>query len=369
MLRLIGLWLVFSVAALAQSSLQRALELARQGQYAQARKLLEGVPEPGDLRQRIAFHRLKAAIASGLHEPQQAVQEIRAALALAPEDPHLLLAAAAAELQAGQLESALSHAQASPESAAKEALIGDIQEKRGEAVQAAKAYELAVTLQPREERYRIALGLELIEHQRATEAIEMLQRSAAEFPASAKIRTLCGIAQYAEGYTADAVRSLEAAIQIDPKLDAPYAALSKIVLQSSAPPSEAVIHDLCRWDRLVCSALQLRLARENGDRELQAKAIADLERAPSDNVVRRCELARAYEWSGQLARARAAMESCAHLDPSPQNLYRLGLLYQRLGLTDLAQKQMEQRKEMLRRMSEQTALSLNALEGFKLSIH
>ncbi len=99
---------------------------------------LSGVPEPAEMNQRIAFHRLKAAIASGLHEPEIAVREMRAALALAPADPKLLLAVAVAELQAGEADEALSHAQASPESATREALIGDIQEKRGEYLLAAQ---------------------------------------------------------------------------------------------------------------------------------------------------------------------------------------------------------------------------------------
>jgi tetratricopeptide (TPR) repeat protein len=361
------LWVILSTCLFAQSSVPKAVDLARQGRYAEAREALAGVAEPAALNQRIALHRLNAAIASGLHEPKTAVGEMRAALALAPADPKLLLALAVAELQAGQADDALSHAEASPESATREALIGDIQEKRGDYLLAAKAYHAAIALAPDREQYRLALGLELIEHQSFQQAIAILERSAAAFPKSARIRTLLGIAQYAEGYSDDAMRSLEAAITVDPKIEAPYRALAKIVLQSSAPPPQRTIDALCSWNEFVCSALEFRVARGNGDSALEAKAITTLKRAPAQSAIAHCELGRAYESTAGLAKARTEMEACVRLDPSPQNHYRLGLLYKKLGLTDLAGKEMEQRKQILRKMSEETALGLNALQGLDLS--
>ncbi len=361
------IWVVLSSCLLAQLGLQQAVELTRQRHYLEARKMLEGAAEPAEIGQRIALHRLQAAIASGLHEPVRAVSEMRAALALAPADPNLLMAVAVAELQAGQTGDALSHAEASREDAMREALIGDIHEKRGEYLEAAKAYGAAVALDPRQERYRIALGFELIEHQSFQAAIEMLQRSSAAFPRSAKLRTLCGIAQYGQGYTEDAVHSLEDAIALDPKLPAPYGVLAKIVLQSSAAPPQRTIDYLCSWNRLVCGALELRVARQSGDMKLEEKAIAALKLTPADNTIGRCELGRAYEWSGHPAEARTEMEACVRLDPSPQNHYRLGLLYERLGLTELAEKELEQRRAILRKMSEETALGLNALRELDLS--
>jgi len=352
---------------LAQVELQQAVTLARQGRYAEAGKALAGVPEPTDVARRIAFHRLKAAIASGLKKPDLAVQEMHAALALAPDNADLLLATAVAELDAARLDAALDHAQSLPESAQREALLGDIEEKKGNHVAAAKAYERAVALAPDREQYRAAFGIELIKYQQFQPAIEMLQRSAALFPRSAKIRTTLGIAQYAAGYTADAVRTLEDAIAIDPELDAPHRALAEILLQSSAAPSETTTAMLCAWSHIVCSALQLRVARENGDQKLAGEAIRALQEAPADNAIGHCELGRAYEWKGDLQQARKQMEACVKLDPSPQNHYRLALLYRKLGAPELAHKEMELRTAILKQMSEETSLALNALQGFEYS--
>ncbi len=352
---------------LAQSPLEQAVTLARERRYSEANEMLQGVAPPSETNQRIAFYRLKAAIASGLNDPATAVREMRSALALSPQDPALLLGTAMAEFQAHSLDDALQHAQQAGNLATAQALIGDIQEKRGNFVEAAKAFREAVVLAPDREQYRIALGLELIQHQSFTPAIEMLKNSAPLFPKSAKIRTLLGIAQYANGYTKDAEESLQDAIAVDPKLESAYRCLAQIVLQSSAAPPQPMIDSLCAWNAVVCSALKLRIAREANDTAVQSEAIAVLKRAASNNAIARCELGRAYEWKNDLAQARTQMEACVRLDPSPQNHYRLGLIYKRLGESELAQKQMELRNQILQKMSEETALGLNALQSFEYS--
>src|SRR5260370_1211378 len=76
------------------------------------------------------------------------------------------------------------------------------------------------------------------------------------------------------------------------------------------------------------------------DSTLEAQAITELKHAPEDSAVARCELGRVYQTDGKWTEARAELESCVRADPSPQNHYRLGLVYNRLGLVDLAQKEM-----------------------------
>jgi predicted Zn-dependent protease len=211
--RSICLWAVFCSFALAQSPLQKAVTLTRERHYREADQMLKGTAEPAPLDQRIAFHRLKAAIASGLNENASAAREMRSALGLAPNDPSLLLATAVAEMQAGYLDDALQHAERSGKTPIAQKLIGDIQEKRGQYVRAANAYQAAVALAPDREEYRIALGFELIKHQTFRPAIDMLQQSASLFPESARIRTLLGIANYADGEIKEATGALESVAQ------------------------------------------------------------------------------------------------------------------------------------------------------------
>ncbi len=351
--------------AFAQSPLERAVTLAREKRYSESSQILRGVPEPTEIGQRIAFHRLKAANASGMGDQAAAVGEMRQALDLAPSDPSLLVGAAMVEFQAGRLDDALLHAEKAGKNATAKAVIGDIQEKRGNFAEAINAYATAVALAPRQEEYRITLSYDLIQHQNFQTAIEQLEQSLPLFPQSARIRTLLGIAQYSNGDVDEATASLVTAVEADPKMESAYQCLTQIVLQSSAAPAPAVVERLCSWNATVCSALKLRVARERDDPAMQNEAIAGLRRALADDPIARCELARAWEWTNRLTEARREMEACIRFDPSPQNHYRMGLIYKRLGLDDLSQREMDQRTQILKKMSEETALGLSTLKRFR----
>ena len=317
-----------------QTPLQSAVTLAWEGRYAEARRALAGVPEPDNVRQKIAFHRLRAAIASGLKEAPAAATEMRAALALAPQDTQLLAATAVAELQAGQFP------------------------------QAVNAYHEAIRLAPENELYRIALATALIEHQAFESAIDMLKAS----PKSAKLLVLLGLAQYGHGDNAEAIDTLEQAAALDPALDSPKRCLAGIVLESAKLPSQKTVDVLCAWDKTVCAALQLRRAREGGDAALEARSIATLEKATlekEDRAVAHCALGRAYKWRNQLKQAAQQMETCVRFAPTPQRHYMLALIYRKLGDTARAHQELELRSKMLRQISEQATLTLNALASFQ----
>lgn len=323
------LWLLWVSYALPQTGLQMAVTLTREGRYAEARRALNGVQEPEGIRQKIAFHRLRAAIASGLKEAPAAANEMRAALELAPQDTQLLAATAVAELQAGQFP------------------------------QAVNAYQEAIRLAPENESYRIALAIALIEHQAFESAIGMLKAS----PKSAKLLVLLGLAQYGHGDNAEAIDTLEQAFALEPALDSPKRCLAGIVLESAKLPSQKTVDVLCAWDKTVCAALQLRRAREDGDAALEARSVATLEK--EDSAVAHCALGRAYEWRNQLKQAAQQMESCIRFAPTPQRHYMLALIYRKLGDTARAHRELNLREKMLQRISEQATLTLNALASFQ----
>jgi tetratricopeptide (TPR) repeat protein len=360
--------LVFAMlcgSVFAQSPLERAVTLARAQRYAESNRILQDVAEPTETAQRIAFHRLKAANASGLGDHATAAAEMLNALELAPTDANLLVGAAMAEFQAARLEDALAHAQKAGNNPTAKAVIGDIEEKRGNFAEAVNAYREAVTLAPDKEEYRVSLAYDLIQHQKLRPAIEFLEQSVPLFPRSARMRTLLGIAQYSNGETDKATASLLEAIAADPKMEPAYRCLSKIVLQSAAPQPPQVVDRLCGWNATVCSALKLRAARASGDQAMLAAATNGLRKAPLDDPTRSCELARALEWTNRFPEARIEMEACLKIDPTPQNHYRLGLIYKHLGLDQLSQNEIRERTRLLEKMSEETSAGLNALKAFQ----
>ena len=304
---------LLSAAAQTQSSLEKAVVLVKQHNYVEAQRIVSAVSEPSEATQRIAFHRIKAAIASGLHHPNLAVQEMHIALGLAPQDSNLLLATAISEMEAGLLNDALSHAAAARKTPQSLAITGDIQEKRGDYSASDDAYQAAVSLAPDQEAYRVALATALIQHQALPTAIELLKQSVPLFPQSSKVQTLLGIAQYASGFSDDAIASFEAAISIDSHFAPAYNCLEQVLLERSAAPKPADVSLLCRWEVVACSAVRLRVAREHDDKTAIRQAITVLEKAPAENVTARCELARAYEWSHQRHRPAGQWKSVSVL--------------------------------------------------------
>ena len=349
---------------MAQSPLEEAVVLARQKHYAEAAQRLQGVPEPAPPQQRIAFHRLKAAIASGLGNAGEAADEIEAALAEAPSDESLKAAASVAELSAGRLDAALAHARELSASAAAEALTGSIQEKRADYVEAAKAYQNAIALAPDREEYRIHLALEFIQHYTFEPAVTVLEQAAPLFPRSAKIRMLLGLADYAVSRTEEGITALTEAVEIDPSLEPAWNYLATLALDSGAPPRRTA-DALCRWNEVICGAVELRLAREQNDAELRAQAIRKLQLAPAGNSIARCGLGRDYESSGDWPDARREMEACVRLDPSAQNHYRLGLVYSALQLPDLARAQMKLREDAAAKMAGENTRRGDAIQAFQ----
>jgi len=360
--------LATAIAAPAQSRLEQAVQFAREQRYADARRALEGAVEPSGTTQRIAFHRLKAAVASGLGDTAAAVKEMRSALALAPADAGLQTATAAAELQAGLLDDAVAHAQGGVGTAVGQALLGDIQEKRGQYLEAVKAYQAAVALAPDREQYRIALALELVQHHTFEPAVAVLEQAIPRFPKSARLRVLLGVAQYAAGRYEDAEAALADALDLAPELEPAYGYLAQAALEAPSAPPERALKAICTREPIVCSVLKSRSARATGDAGLEAQAVAELKRAPKNSAIAHCELGRVYQAAVQWTEARVEFEACVQLDPSPQNHYRLGLVYNRLGLVELAQKQMELRKAAEERGAEDTARRQSAVQAFQYLI-
>jgi tetratricopeptide (TPR) repeat protein len=79
--------------------MQWAVVLARLHKYREAQSALAGLTPPNGSEERVAFHRLKASIASGLGNASVAASEMEKALALNPYDVGLTMATAVAELQ------------------------------------------------------------------------------------------------------------------------------------------------------------------------------------------------------------------------------------------------------------------------------
>lgn len=439
------------------ATLKQALQLAREHRYTEAEAALKGVAAPANPAQKIAFYRLKAAIASGLGHftaaaadmdraaalapenqdlrvaagiarleaqvenhanpaqtlerlrsetlpPQQAIDvrlhlaeilsraslfaeaatDFAAASALAPDRPDLLYNLALADFRSGRLDESLANGERAKDledSASIESLLGDIQEKRGDPLAAVHSYQAAVNLQPSEERYHIALALELLRHQTFDAALVVLNQSNTLFPKSARVKILLALAYFFVDRSADAVQALLQAAELDPQDETVARYLGEITLLDTSTPNPAATAQECKFAdahlqnktaSAFCGAILLRLARDSDDVSRRPEILRRLQHAariaPNEPVAR-CPLGKAFEWTEQWSQARSEMEACVRLDPtSPDGHYQLARIYRRLGLTALANKQTSLQEAAAQRQSEESVRRTETVTKFLVQL-
>jgi tetratricopeptide (TPR) repeat protein len=424
-------------------AIRQAVQLARDHRYAEAEATLEGVSAPTDPTQKIAFYRLRAAIASGLGNsaaaaenmdnaaklapanqdlriaaalarlqeqvenhvspaqtlkrlrseavsPQQAVDirlhlaeilsranlfseaavDFAAASALAPGRGDLLYDLALANFHAGHLDDALASAERArsvADAGATESLIGDIQEKRGDPLAAVRSYQSAVTLEPSEERYHVALGLELLRHQTFDAALVVFKQASTLFPQSVRVKVLLGLAYYFVDRSDDAIQALQDAAKIDPQDETAARYLGEITLQDTSTPEPAAIAQVCTFADAhpqdgtadaFCGGILLKAARDTGDLSRRPEILRRLQHAARNaprEPMTRCQLGKALEWAELWSEAKPETEACVRLDPgSPDGHYQLARIYRRLGLAALANQQTSLQKAAALRQSEES---------------
>ncbi|HKV24767.1 MAG TPA: carboxypeptidase regulatory-like domain-containing protein [Candidatus Acidoferrum sp.] len=111
-------------------------------------------------------------------------------------------------------------------------LLGDLEERLGNPLEAVHEYETAARMEPSEENY-FDWGTELLVHKAAKPAAEVFARGASAHPKSARLLTGLGAALYAGGSPQDAARRLCEATELQPDNATPYIFLGKMEASTS----------------------------------------------------------------------------------------------------------------------------------------
>lgn len=349
---------------------------------AQTLKRLRNETLPPQLAINVRLH--LAEILSRASLFSEAATDFAAASALAPERADLLYNLALADFRSGRLDDALVCAERAKnleDSASIESLLGDIQEKRGDPLAAVHSYQSAVNLQPSEERFHIALALELLRHQTFDAALVVLNQSATLFPKSARVKMLLGLTYFFVDRSSDAVQSLLGAAELDPQDETVTRYIGEITLLDTATPNSAAIEQECKFADAhpqnktadaFCGAILLRLARDSEDVSRRPEILRRLQHAariaPSEPVAR-CQLGKAFEWTEQWSQARIEIEACVRLDPdSPDGHYQLSRIYRRLGLTALATRETSLQEAAAQRQSEESIRRTETVTKFLVQL-
>jgi tetratricopeptide (TPR) repeat protein len=311
---------------------------------------------------------------------QEAAKDLEEASRLAPDRADIQFNLALARYRTGEWDAALASAERAKslqDSGAVESLLGDIQEKRGDALAAVHSYQAAVNFEPNVEEHRLALATELLKHQTFDAAIVVLEQAEGLFPQSVRVRVLLALTYYFVDRSQDSIRTLLEATKLDTNDVLATRYLGEITLQDSAIPDPAAITQVCAFADAhrasesadaLCGGVLLRVAEDNSESSRRPEILRRLRHAvaiaPSDPLSA-CQLGKALEWSERWQEARTQMDKCVRLDPdSPESHYRLARIYRRLGLATLASEQTAAQQEAAKRQTEDNNRRTQAITRF-----
>jgi tetratricopeptide (TPR) repeat protein len=146
----------------------------------------------------------------------------RAAAALSKE-PGAVGPAASADMEKSLREAI----EREPANAALHHSLGDVEEKRGDALEAVREYQRAAELSATETNL-FDWGTELLTHRAADQAIEVFAKGNRLYPQSSRMLLGLGAAFYARGSYDEAARRFFAAADLNPSDPGPYLFLGKV---------------------------------------------------------------------------------------------------------------------------------------------
>jgi tetratricopeptide (TPR) repeat protein len=231
-------------------------------------------------------------------------------------------------------------------------LLGEVEEEAGNSVTAANEYQRAAQMEPNE-KHLFDWGNELLLHRAYEPAIQVLSRGVGQYPRSAKLRIGLGIALYSRSQYDDAVKSLCAAVDLDPSDPRPYFFLGKMY-DVSAAMAEEVTRRLSQFVQLYPRnaqahyyfALSLWKGQRGQDAQADLHQVETLFKnaASLDPRLSEPHLQLGILYANQRKDSEAIREyqMAIRLQPDLADAhYRLGQAYQRAGQKAKAREEME----------------------------
>jgi tetratricopeptide (TPR) repeat protein len=231
-------------------------------------------------------------------------------------------------------------------------LLGEVEEKGGNFVQAANEYELAAHADPSESNL-FDWGSELLLHRTLAPAIEVFQNAVRRYPASPRLAIGFGMALYAHGNYDDAVKSLLRAADLNPSDPSCYHFLSR-AYDSSPSQADDVIQRFRRFSELqprnaqalYYYAMSLWKGKRAQDPSLDLHQIETLLRnsLELDPKLAEAHLQLGNLYSDQSKYPEAIPEYVRALELNPDLAdahYRLGQAYVRTGQKESAQEHLQ----------------------------
>jgi tetratricopeptide (TPR) repeat protein len=221
--------------------------------------------------------------------------------------------------------------------------VADAEEKKGNALQAAREYQRAAELDP-SEAHLFDWGAELLKHRAADQAVEVFTNGHRLFPRSTRMLLGLAVALYSRGSYDQAERRFFEAADLNPSDPAPYMFLGKI---SNGPITESsgFAERLERFARLQPDNAWANYYYAATLSRTSPKARALLEKAVRlDPHLGAAFLLLGIVFSekGDFSKAISAYQSAIEATPPMEEAhYRLSQAYRKMGEAAKAQKEIE----------------------------
>ena len=319
----------------------------------------------------LAFRQHLAASLISAGKFVDAIADLQAAADLDPSRADLQYNLALAQFRAARLDDAEKTAEkckALSDDADLESLIGDIQEARGNSVEAAKSYQAAIALDPREEKYRLSLAVEFIRHSNLDAARVVLKQAEEQHPDSWQIELTQGMVEYFAGTDDDATRYLLHAVELapDPALALQY--LGDVQMDRASAPDPAALTQLCEYSdrqpkdghmQYYCGATLFRrdyVTRDKSHADEILRRLRTSETLLPKDVSPHCQLGKAYRWLERWPEALTESKICVRMDPNSADAhYRLAQIYQHMGQKEQSQNEVKLYEAASTKLAEENA--------------
>lgn len=221
-------------------------------------------------------------------------------------------------------------------------LLGDLDERLGDPLEAVREYERAAHMYPSEQNY-FDWGTELLLHKAAQPAVEVFTSGAARHPKSARMLAGLGAALYASGSYDEAARKLCDASDLRPGDPAPYLFLGKMEKTASAPlpcGEEKLARFAKEQPANALANYYYGLVVWKAQRGAQIPAVAQQAETLIEKAVRLdpkfgdgwVQLGILYSERGDFQQAIASYKKAIEANPDLGDAhYRLSLAYKRIG--------------------------------------
>ena len=200
------------------------------------REKLERLPKDCETNHQLG----KLLIASG--KAHEAIPYLESAAATSPDDYQVAYDLAVANADAGNYAQSRASATAQlahHDTAEVHHLLGGVQEKLGNSLDAVHEYQRAAEMDP-DEAYIFDWGSELLLHHAPEPAQEVFSRGTRLFPHSIRMLVGLGAAGFAQGSYDQAIQNICDASDLNPSDPVPYLFMGKIESSQTSPPAGLV---------------------------------------------------------------------------------------------------------------------------------